>query len=70
MLEKTLFLGKSTGAGNTQPKTLYKQQPVTIHLNPCIVLAGIIILILLMGIGLGFTESYSYLLSGVWGWRY
>ena len=48
MLENTLFF--ETGAGTNQPKTLYKYEPVTVQLNPAIIIAGVFIMLLILGI--------------------
>lgn len=63
MLENTLFF--ETGAGTNQPKTLYKYEPVTVQLNPAIIIAGVFIMLLILGIGIGCNESYNFLISGV-----
>ena len=65
MVKNTLFFQNGTGAGSNQPKTLYKYEPITIHLNPTIVLAGVVIMLFFLGIGIGLNESYNFLLSGV-----
>ena len=65
MLENLLFLKNSTGNSRTQQKSLYKYEPITIHLTPSIVLAGVVIMLILLGIGIGCNESYNFLLSGV-----
>ena len=63
MLENTLFLNDSTYS--TKPKSLYKWEPITVQLNPAIILAGVLIMLFLISIGIGFNESYTFLISGV-----
>jgi len=65
MFSKTLFLENSTAVGSNQPKSLYKREPITIQLNPTIVLAGVLIMLFFVSIGLGLNDSYNFWLSGV-----
>jgi len=65
MLENTLFFENSTGAGTNQPKSLYRNEPITVQLNPVVILAGVFIMLLILGIGIGCNESYNFLISGV-----
>jgi len=53
------------GTYSTEPKSLYKFDPITIQLNPAIVLAGVLIMFFFVSIGIGLNESYTFLLSGV-----
>lgn len=57
----------NTGAGNymNKPARLHKPEPITIQLNPAIIMAGVILMVIILSIGLGFNESYNYLISGV-----
>ena len=48
-----------------KPARLHKPEPITIQLNPAIIMAGVILMVIILSIGLGFNESYNYLISGV-----
>lgn len=48
-----------------KPARLQKPEPITIQLNPTIVLAGVLIMLFFVSIGLGLNDSYNFLLSGV-----
>lgn len=63
MLKNNMF--SEIGAGSNQPKTLYKYEPITVQLNPAIIIAGVFIMLLILGIGIGCNESYNFLISGV-----
>lgn len=63
MFENTLFL--ENGTYSTEPKSLYKWEPITVQLSPAIILAGVLIMLFFVSIGLGLNESYTFLLSGV-----
>lgn len=65
---KDLFIllnGNGAGYNTSKPKTLYKNEPITITLTPGIVIAGVILLFLLFVICFGSIENYNFLLSGV-----
>lgn len=63
MFENTLFF--ENGTYSTEPKSLYKWEPITVQLNPAIILAGVLIMLFFVSIGIGFNESYTFLISGV-----
>lgn len=48
-----------------KPARLHKPEPITVQLNPAIVIVGVLIMVIFLSIGLGFNESYNYLISGV-----
>lgn len=48
-----------------KPARLHKPEPITIQLNTAIIMAGVILMVIILSIGLGFNESYNYLISGV-----
>ena len=67
MLKNLLFFKTGTvlGYSTSKPKTLYKMEPLTIQLNPVIVMAGILMFLVILLIGFGSIENYNFLLSGV-----
>lgn len=67
MFEKLLFFENETGAGynTSKPKTLYKNEPITVKLTPSIIMAGVIVLLVIVLLAVGSIENYSLFLSGV-----
>ena len=67
MVNKLLFLEKSTGAGynTSKPKTLYRYEPITITLTPAILMAGVLVISTILLLAFGSIENYNLLLSGV-----
>lgn len=63
MLNNNLFF--ENGTYSTEPKSLYKWEPITVQLSPAIILAGGLIMLFFVSIGVGLNESYTFLLSGV-----
>ena len=49
----------------TKPVRLEKQDPLTVHLTPQIILAGALIILVMMGLSIGFNDNYYYLLGGI-----
>ena len=67
MLEKLFILSNNTGAGynTSKPKSLYKNEPITVNLTPAILMAGVIVILTVIFLAVGSVENYSLLLSGV-----
>ena len=49
----------------SKPARLQKVEPITIALSPVIIIAGFGIMLLILFLGIGFTDNYSILLAGV-----
>lgn len=62
MLNNFIF---ENGTYSTKPKSLYKWEPITVQLSPAIILAGVLLMLFLVSMGVGLNESYTFLLSGV-----
>ena len=67
MISKNSIFKNSTGAGynTSKPKSLYKNEPITVNLTPAILMAGVIVLFVIVLLAVGSVENYSLLLSGV-----
>lgn len=50
---------------NKQPLSLRKIEPITITINPAIILAGFILFLIILCLGFGTIDNYNTLLSGV-----
>ena len=48
-----------------KPARLQKQDPITVHLTPSIILAGAVIIMIMLSLGLGLNDNYNYLLGGI-----
>ena len=47
-----------------KPARLHKKDPITIKVNPAIILAGLLLFLLILILGLGSIENYNTLLNG------
>lgn len=48
-----------------KPARLDKRDPITVHLTPAIIMAGAVIIMVILSLGLGLNDNYSYLLGGI-----
>ena len=67
MVNKNSIFENCTGAGynTSKPKSLYKNEPITVKLTPAILMAGVIVVLAVIFLAVGSVENYSLLLSGV-----
>lgn len=49
----------------SKPARLDKKDPIIIELSPSIIMAGAIIILIMISLGIGFTDNYYYLLGGI-----
>lgn len=49
----------------SKPARLNKTEPITVHLTQQIILAGAVIILIMLSLGLGLNDSYNYLLGGI-----
>jgi len=49
----------------SKPVRLQKQDSITVHLTPEIILAGAIIILLMISVSIGLNDNYYYLLGGI-----
>lgn len=48
-----------------KPARLEKQDPITVHLTPSIILAGAVIILLMVSLSIGLNDNFNYLILGV-----
>lgn len=48
-----------------KPARLHKTEPITVKLTPSIILAGAVIMLVMIGLSIGFNDNFNYLLSGI-----
>lgn len=48
-----------------KPARLQKQDPITVHLIPEIILAGVVIILLMVSLSIGLNDNFNYLMLGV-----
>lgn len=47
-----------------KPARLHKKDPITLELNPAIIIAGLLLFLLILILGFGSIENYTILLNG------
>ena len=48
-----------------KPARLQKQDPLTVHLTPKIILAGALIILAMVSLSIGLNDNYYYLLGEI-----
>lgn len=48
-----------------KPVRLEKRDPITVHLTPAIILAGVLLIVMMVSLSLGLNDNYNYLLGRI-----